>query len=360
MREKRRALFLQYATYADADGTRAWPGKKRMCHELGVSMRTLDRLHADLKILGCISDATGPGGKIKLHGPRGTKERAVKPEALPLPGSSAWFVGPDGKKHRLKLTAENIGPLGAEIKKLLLGQTQEPVAPDTNSGAPHSGVAEVAGAPHSNSGTPHSTSGAPNSHSGAPKTPDNGAQPPRFTDTLTATPTATKPIGSTPGEGAEVVNTSGQGQTNLASRMITYIAGQLDMTSLPSTPQQRKELEALDAAHGKQIVAAATKAWCGERDITGLRFPLKKYLEEIPNYIRATVSAANAPPPGELPPMTQADIDANWAQLAKENNFDTVAEYRAWLAKLDQDCKYDAAGEQIMRELNLPEQGDEQ
>ena len=344
--EKRRAVFIQFALYADGDGTRSWPGNKRIAEQCGLSERTTKRLIADLVALGCATEAVGPDGKVKLHGPRGTTERLVIPGVLPLPGSGPWFDGPDGKRHRVKLTKENIGPLTAAIRGLILG---EAVAPDTKAVGPNSASTDGAVGPNSKADGPNSTPVGPNSIAVGPKPADFGPQPPPV-PTPTATTTATKPSG--PGAGAGVASkTSGQVRP-LASKIISYIAGQLGRTSLPSTPQQRKELEALAASAPASILTAATEGWCRERDINGLKFPLTKYLEEIQDYVTAAVAAANAPPPGEYL-MTPEEIAADQLRTAQQNGFETVEEWQAWYHTMEQDVRYETLGEEIMRDLGL-------
>jgi hypothetical protein len=318
MREQRRALFIQFALYADGDGTRAWPGEKRICKEMGLKRRTAERLIADLRELECVVEKVGPDGKIKLCGPRGTTERVVNPKALPAPGSTAWTETPQGM-----LRFVFVGGCRYEKDGTAVPYGDVPVAPN-------SGVVAGAVAPDTNSVAPNSTPVAPHTIAVAPKLADFGAQPPRITD-LTATTTATNSIGSTPGAEAGAVSNSGQAGQHHASGLVGYIARKLDRTSLPSTPRQRRDLEALSETHGKEVVAAATDAWCRERDLTGMKQPLYKFLEEIPPYIKAARARAEKEAGKSVLEAQAKEANAafwEWHDLLKTFANETVADLR--------------------------------
>jgi hypothetical protein len=302
---ERREVFIQWATYADGDGSRGYPGVERMALELGMAERTLKRRLAELVELACLPEAKGPCGKIKLHGPRGTTERLVVTSALPLPGSTAWFEGPDGKKHRLKLTNENVSPLAIEIRKLL-GQIQEPVGPN-------SGDTEIAVGPDTNAVGPNSTPVGPDSKAVGPKPADFGPQP-SLLPSLTATSTATNP--STPGEVVGAV------PKNAGMGMVDFLAEQLQYTALPASKKEIADLENLAVGVPGKIMAAAIRAWVSERPagFNGLKFPVGQMVIELPKYIKAALAAANAPPPGELPPMTPEQCAQARADFLAENN----------------------------------------
>jgi hypothetical protein len=337
---QRRELFIQYATYADADGSRSWPGEKRVCEEMGLKRRTMERLVADLKELGCVVEAVGPDGKIKLHGPRGTTERLVVPDALPAPGGTPWELLPDGENvGRLVFVPSMSCTFDREGKPVWMGP--RPVAPNSVS----SGSAV---APNSRAVAPLSAPVAPNSKAVAPKAADFGAQPPPNRHE-TATTTAT--TASTPGE-------VGVGSSKSAgTRVIEFLAKELQYTALPATQAQKAAVENLTIGVPGKIMGKAIQAWIRERPAGwgGVKFPVALLVNELPDYIAAAMAAANAPPPGE---MTQEEIDADELRSAQQNGFETVAEWKAWFTELSQRIAQETLGEEIMREQGLPEQGD--
>lgn len=266
---QRRELFIQYALYADGDGTRAWPGEKRICKEMGLSRRTAERLVADLKELGCVVEAVGPDGKIKLHGPRGTTERLVVPDALPAPGSTAWFEVPTGK-IRLEYMPEfscTFDDKGSPVWEAV---------------APNSRVVADAVAPNSTPVAPHSAAVAPHTKAVAPKPADFGGQPPRFTATRPAPPPPPPPQAPA-GEGVVVSNPSGKA-TPKADKIVAWFIkkGQ----PMPATKKVREAIEAMLANVPDVIGKEAIERWYEDRDFKGLHLPAQAMLAELPDYIR--------------------------------------------------------------------------
>jgi hypothetical protein len=81
---------VQITTY----GKRAYPSVKTLETAMGWSRAKTFRVLDDLKVLGCLLDATDAKGR-KYTGEHGSRVRSVDTDALPAPGSSRWLAVKD-------------------------------------------------------------------------------------------------------------------------------------------------------------------------------------------------------------------------------------------------------------------------
>lgn len=273
---QRRELFIQYALYADGDGTRGYPGEARLCRELKMTRRTLERRTAELKELGCVIEALSPDGKIKLHGPRGTTERLVVPRALPLPGSTAWEQFPEGAR---RLVNTGFGcTFGKDGKIILFGEPL--VAPLTKAVAPNSVDVGSPVAPLTTPVAPLSAAVAPDTIAVAPKPADFGGQPPLL-PTQTATTTATT-------QSKSVEEVGGVRQLQQAYRRET---GKF-LTVVPVAELVAAMLKGYSAG----TINRSVEKWASARTLPAekLRNPVKFLLDELPYFLAENTEEALA------------------------------------------------------------------
>jgi biotin operon repressor len=256
IRIKRRELFIQLALYADSDGTRSYPGEKRLCKELSVSRRTLERLIADLKELGCAIEAVGTDGKSRLHGPRGNTERFLSTKPLPLPGSTAWEAFPDGVR---RLVYAGWGcTFDKEGKPVWFGLENRPTD------APNSG--EVARAV-----APNSAPVAPLLRQIAPLLRQIGTDSEDVLPPQTATtPTATNK------------KTGEEGVVHLQRAYLRHVGMSLEVSK-----KYRPKLTAMLAGFTAAQIDDAVSEWKARRTApaAGLKFPVGPLLEALPEWL---------------------------------------------------------------------------
>jgi hypothetical protein len=122
---------------------------------------------------------------------------------------------------------------------------------------------------------------------------------------------------------------------------------------------ERAALEKLSEGVPGKIMGSAIRAWVAERPqgFTGLKFPVGKMLDELPDYITAAVAAAAAPPPGEYI-FTPEEIAAQQLREAQSYGFPTVEEWKAWFEGINQRIAEETLAEEIMQAQGLPEQGE--
>ncbi len=97
---QRRAYYLELSTYADGDGTNAFPSIRSLQRIFGDSRRTVFRRLADLKELGFIKDV----GKSKFQG------TTIREVLLPTTKENAEMTLPELRKLRARRQNQELRP----------------------------------------------------------------------------------------------------------------------------------------------------------------------------------------------------------------------------------------------------------